>query len=118
MGNNLLRRDIMIEIFISKDFSTTPGGRYIKEGPYSGEEFRENILYPKYLEATEAKKKLSVNLDGCFGFAPSFLEESFGGLARKLNNNKILNDIELVCNDEPGVVDRIKNYVSNALNKR
>ncbi len=108
----------MIEIFISKDFSITPGGRYIAEGPFSGEAFREDILYPKYIEANEIKTKLSVNLDGCFGFAPSFLEESFGGLARKLNSNKILNNIELICNDEPGVIDRINIYVANALNKR
>ena len=31
-------------ITISKDFSETPGGRYILEGNFSDEEFREKIL--------------------------------------------------------------------------
>lgn len=108
----------MITITISKDFSETPGGRLIKEGKFSGEEFRETLLFPKYKEALSLKTKLLVDFDGCFGFAPSFLEESFGGLARKLNNKKILDNIDLVCEDEPSVIDRITKYVDNALNKR
>ena len=37
-----------MEINIVKEFTDTPGGRYIKQGPYSGEEFRETILKVKY----------------------------------------------------------------------
>ena len=105
-------------INIANDFSVAPGGRYRSEGPNSGEDFREKILKHAYEESLKSNQKLTVNLDGCFGFAPSFLEESFGGLARSLNDNKILNNIIIICNDQPGITERIEKYVQNALNKR
>lgn len=40
-----------MKIKISKDYSKTPGGRFKSEGAYSGEDFRESILFPKYNEA-------------------------------------------------------------------
>lgn len=102
-----------MEINIAKEFSKRPGGRYIKEGEYSGEEFRETLLYPRYVEAKKRGKKLLINLDNCYGYATSFLEEAFGGLARKLNNNKIFNDFEFISEDEPNLVELIKGYIKN-----
>lgn len=72
-----------IYLDVSKDYTDTPGGRYIKDGSFSGEDYRENVLYPKYIEARNKGVKLIINLDGCFGYPTSFIEESFGGLARK-----------------------------------
>ena len=46
------------------------------------------ILYPKFLEAIDSKKILTVDLDGGYGYGSSFLEESFGGLVRKLKKEK------------------------------
>ena len=68
-----------------KDFSKTPGSRYRNEGlkAYSGEEFREDFLEPLFLEALNENKKLLVDLDGTIGYGTSWLEEVFGGLARK-----------------------------------
>lgn len=105
----------MVEIVISRDFSVAPGGRFKKEGPFSGEAFREEFLKPKYDEAIKNKEKLIIDMDGCFGFAPSFLEESFGGLVRIKKDNKILKNIVIKCNDEPGIVKRIEKYIENAL---
>lgn len=104
----------MIEINIAKDFSNTPGGRHEKEGPFSGEQFREEILLPKYLEAKESKTGLLINLDGCYGYATSFIEEAFGGLARKLKRKDILDIIKFISQDEPGLVDLIREYVADA----
>ena len=41
----------MIKINIAEEYSEIPGGRYIKEGNYSGEDFREKILTPKFIQA-------------------------------------------------------------------
>ena len=104
----------MIKIKISKDFSNTPGGRLIKEGPNSGEEFRNRILEPKYLEAKENKENILIDLDDCYGFPISFLEEAFGGLARKYPKDTIINVIEIKSEDQPSLVEKIKQYIKEA----
>ncbi|MGL5150947.1 MAG: STAS-like domain-containing protein [Clostridium sp.] len=105
----------MIKINIANDFSQTPGGRFINEGPYSGEEFREKVLFPKFNEAVEQGSKLEVNLDGGYGFPTSFLEEAFGGLVRKVGNKTPLNILEFISQDEPSLVEVIKKYMMDSL---
>lgn len=100
-----------MEINISREFCVTPGGRYIVDGAHSGELFRTELLRPKYLEALKNKEKLTINLDGCYGFPTSFLDESFGGLARELQSNYIMDNIILICIDEPSIIDEIKKIV-------
>lgn len=104
-------------VSVAKDFSNTPGSRYKKEGPKSGEEFRDKILIPQYLEAQKIKEKLVVDLDGCYGFATSFLEESFGGMVRKLGVKGILDDIEIVSHDDITLERLIIKYVKEAENE-
>ncbi|PWF25569.1 hypothetical protein DD235_02345 [Corticimicrobacter populi] len=65
-------------ISIARDFSLSPAARYRKEGPNSGQRFREELLYPPLA----AGQKVIVNLDGAVGYGSSFLEEAFGGLIR------------------------------------
>lgn len=102
-----------INLSIAKDFSDTPGGRYIKQGPFSGEEFRERLLEPQYLKALKENCKLMINLDGCMGYPSSFLDESFGGLARKYRNNDLQKIIEFKSQDQPGLIDEIKDMLKN-----
>ncbi|MBX9944420.1 MAG: STAS-like domain-containing protein [Reyranella sp.] len=65
------------ELYVARDFSKLPAGRYRSDGPHSGEVFREDYLIPN-LE----KGLVIVILDGTDGYPSSFLEEAFGGLAR------------------------------------
>lgn len=104
----------MLRIKLSEDFAKKPGGRYIKEGPKSGEEFRKKHLLPMYKEAVRTRCKLEVDLDDCYGFPPSFLEEAFGGLAREVRDKGILDVIEIRCMDRPGLKDKISKYVREA----
>lgn len=101
----------MIIINIAKDFSDTPGGRFIKEGPYSGELFRNNYLLPKYKEAKEKSQKLIIDMDGCYGYASSFLDEAFGVLSEELKDKKIMDNIKIISNDEPGLKKRIEKLI-------
>jgi len=109
-----------IKIKISKDFSRTPGPRYIHEGNFSGEDFREKILYPKLLSALSNKQSLEVNLDGTAGYGTSFLEESFGGLIRvhHLDYNNISNTLILVSEEEDYLIDDVKVYLKEANEER
>ncbi len=62
-----------MKLSIATEFSKTPGFRYKYQSPgTSGEEFRDNILQPKYLEAKAANEKLEVFLDGTDGYLPVF----------------------------------------------
>ena len=81
-----------IEIKIARDYSFSPGPRYIDEGKNSGEEFRKEVLYPKFKDAIDTNNKIIVDLDGTDGYGTSFLEEAFGGLIRinRLSYEKIL----------------------------
>lgn len=103
-----------ININLAKDFSDTPGGRHKHEGPHSGELFRETILEPKYLEAVSKNTNLIVNLDGCYGYPPSFIEESFGGLVRSLKKKDILKTIKVVSQDEPGLILKVNEAIKLA----
>lgn len=105
-------------IKISTDFSETPGARLRSEGKFSGEEFRDDILRGKYEIAKAANEKLVINLDGGYGYPTSFLEEAFGGLARQYSPSEVLTVLEFISNDEPSLVEEIKNYIRFANEKR
>lgn len=104
----------MITINIATDYTKTPGGRFISEGEYSGQDFREKVLKPKFLQALEDNDQLTVILDGGYGYATSFLEEAFGGLAREMRNSKI-KDIIIISEEEPQLISKIQQYITDAL---
>lgn len=104
----------MISIIISSEFSDTPGGRYISESTFSGEEFREKILLPKYEEAIKKHEKLLIDFDGCFGFGTSFLEEAFGGMVREHSKMGILNHIVIKSTEDETIPDYVNRYIKAA----
>lgn len=99
-----------MEIVICRDFSETPNARYRAEGPDSGEEFLESLLEPKYILARNSNQKLIVNLDGTYGYPTSFLEEAFGGLARKYGSAEVADTLEFISEDEPSLIQEINGY--------
>lgn len=64
------------------EFAKAPGGRFRKDGPNSGEWFRDDILVPELRKVADPNAPLIVELDGTPGYGSSFLEEAFGGLIR------------------------------------
>ena len=58
------------------------GPRYIKLGPESGEEFRDDYLIP-WMEENKNEDDLKIDFAGTIVYTPSFLEEAFGGAIRK-----------------------------------
>lgn len=66
-------------INIARDFSRAPAGRFISDGPNSGERFREQFLVP----ALSGGTAVVLEMDGTRGYGSSFLEEAFGGLVRR-----------------------------------
>lgn len=106
-----------MEIKVSKMYTETPGGRFKKDGEFSGEHFRDTFLESYVLNAIKNKEKLIINLDGGYGYSAGFLEESFGGLVRKgYNANDLLEILIIVSNEEPELIEEIKSYILDSSN--
>ena len=104
---------------VSTDFSDIPGPRYIREGLYSGEEFRERLLVPLLKKCIENGDTLQIVLDGTQGYGTSFLEEAFGGLIRvnHLSFSDIHDHVIIVSEEEPYLKDDIDEYIRAAENE-
>lgn len=106
---------ISMLIKIASQFSDKPGGRFISKGEYSGELFREQLLSPNYLIAKEKREILTVDFDGGYGYGTSFLEESFGGLVRKLQDPEIPKYLNFISEEQPSVINKVNDYISDAI---
>lgn len=108
----------MVIISVIKDFTRTPGPRYISEGDFSGELFRKEVLLPKIREAMEQKTQITVDLDGASGYGTSFLEEAFGGLIRvdKVPYDFLSNDLIIKSVEDDTYLEEIKGYIEHAHN--
>lgn len=100
--------------FCIKDYTLTPGGRFIKDGPFSGEDFKNKHLIPMFLEALKDEKLLYIDLDGTYGYPSSFLEESFGGLVREFGTDNVKKIIRLISVEDPEEIARIHKYINDA----
>ena len=107
----------MPEVCIVREFTVFPGPRYRRQGHGSGEEFRETYLVPAFRSAV-ANQRVVVDLDGVkYGYPTSFLEEAFGGLARKLGVDVVKETLDL-RSSEPPLVDEIWHYIEHADDER
>ncbi|MDX9697626.1 MAG: STAS-like domain-containing protein [Bacteroidales bacterium] len=101
-----------MKIKISVDFSDNTGGRYIKDGDFSGELFRETKLIPMIEDAIQKREQIEIDFDGGFGYSPSFLEETFGGLIRKGYSLSKLNKIlKFISSEDISLIEDIRTYM-------
>lgn len=104
----------MMQTIKVSTFTRYPGPRFKHLGKGSGEQFRDEYLWPAFDKDPEIK----VDLDGVRGYGSSFLEEAFGGLIRKYKVSK--NDIaflrdNLISKNNPSLVDEIREYIDDEL---
>jgi hypothetical protein len=101
-----------MKILKVSDFSMAPGGRFRKDGPYSGEEFRDDVLIPAIKSlGPNFDEELLIDLDGGFGYAASFLDEVFGKLIEKYGAKKGLLNLRFKSDEEPSLLEEIKRYI-------
>src|SRR6266700_3764274 len=103
-----------ITLNVATEFSRTPGPRFRSEGKFSGEELRESVLKDKFDQAVREGAKLQVNLDGGYGYATSFLEEAFGGLARVYDPSLVQETLVFKSEEEPYLIEDIFGYIRKA----
>lgn len=102
----------MITISVANDFSRHPAGRFLADGPFSGEAFRKRFLVP----ALRAGERLLIVLDGARGYGSSFLEEAFGGLVRKEGFPREVVESSLDFQSEDrSLTEEIREYIHDAV---
>lgn len=95
---------------ICEDFTETPGARNREDGKYSGQEFFEDFLKPRYLGLSE-HETLTIILDNTDGFPTSFLDQSFGALAREYSFEEVIKKIKFISKEDPYLIEEIINYM-------
>lgn len=103
----------MITINIAKEFTDTPGARYITDGPFSGEVFRKEKL-EEHFENKNDDYPITIKLDGTEGYATSFLEEAFGGLARIYGVKRCLKRLIFISEEAHLLIDEVTEYIKDA----
>jgi len=58
--------------------------------------------------------KLLVDLDGGYGYATSFLEEAFGGLARLHGSEGVSKTLIFRSEEEPYLIEAIARFIKEA----
>jgi len=95
----------------AQEYSEYPGGRFIRLGDFSGEDFREKVLRRVFedndkivIDASEIKTS----------FTPSFLDEAFGALAKEFGLEKFNKTVDLFSNTNPKLKEKMMYYVERA----
>jgi len=91
----------METISIAKDFSKNPGARYGDDGDFSGELFYKELLLPAFERAINSKQKLTIDLNGIYGFPSSFVSESFGKLSIEKGANNVISVLVFISDENP-----------------
>lgn len=97
------------------EYTNKPGGRYVTDGPFSGEDFRKKCLHKLIKEYRKNNQKILLDFDGGYGYGNSFLEESFGGLVRDgIKEKEILQAFEFKSEEEPSLIEKVNRYIKEA----
>ena len=105
-------------IKVLSDFSISPGPRYCKQGPDSGEEFYHRLLNKDFKEAYQQNKLLVIDLDGTDGYMSSFLDEAIGNLVYDFGKLVVEKHLKIISNEEPVWNKLIEERVIDAWERR
>ena len=93
-------------IDIAQDFSRSPAGRFISDGPNSGERLRNMLA-----DLLRGGEEIELRLDGTRGYGSSFLDAAFGGLVRICGfDPAVLRNRIRIVTDDPSLAIEIKGY--------
>lgn len=109
--------EIKDKITIATDFTDHPGARYRTDGDFSGQQFLEEILLPKFESAVKGKYKILVDLDKIYGYPSSFVSGSFGKLSLDKTWELVLKHIEFKSEGNPVRLQKILKEIKNPTRK-
>ena len=110
--------DIKEKIVIANDFTDHPGARYRSDGDFSGQEFLEDILIPKFNKAVNEEYIILIDLDKVFGYPSSFVSGSFGKLSLEKGSDLLLKHINFKSDENPLRLEKIINEIKHPKKKQ
>lgn len=105
-------------LLLIKEYSQSPGPRYVEQGDDSGEDFYYSKLNKQFYKTFQDNAILTVNLDGTDGFASSFLDEAFGNLVYDFGKDNVDQHIEIISEEEPEWKDMLQDTFEQWENRR
>lgn len=109
--------EIKDTIVIAKEFGDTAGARDYEDGDYSGKEFYDNFLLPRFNKAIEGRYALLIDIDGFWGWPSSFVSGSFGLLSKEKGAEKVLKHLRFKCDSNPMKIEKAKYIINNPKRK-
>lgn len=99
-------------IDVALEFSPAPMGRTRRQGRFSGEAFREDLLKP----ALRISDIVVVDLDGTSGLSTGFLDEGIAGIVRDgtIVEPEFWRRVKIISTRDPLVINDIRVLVSSA----
>jgi len=105
--------EIKDTIMIAIEFGDTAGARDYEDGDFSGKEFYDKFLLPRFEKALEGKYILLIDLNNFWGWPSSFVSGSFGILSKKFNAETVLKHIKIKCESNPMKEEKAKYIIEN-----
>lgn len=102
---------------IAEEFSDTTGARDYEDGDYSGKEFYDNFLLPRFEQAAKNSYALLIDIDGVWGWPSSFVSGSFGLLSQEKGVQKVLTHLKFKCDSNPMKIEKAKYIIKNPIKK-
>ena len=110
----VVNMSVVVQYKFVEQYSAYPGGRFIKLGKYSGEDFRETVLRDIFV----SNKKINIDATGiATSFSPSFLDEAFRPLAEEYGLAKFNNTVKFFATDNPSLNEKMMFYVTKINDK-
>jgi uncharacterized protein DUF4325 len=107
-----MNNEEIVKYNFSEQYNKYPG-RYIRLGPASGEDFRDNVLREIF---ESPNKSIEIDATGVVtSFSPSFLDECFGQLAKEYGIETFKKKIKFFSSDNPGLTEKMMYYVERAV---
>lgn len=108
---NQIAMEIKDKIIVWQEFTDNPGARYRTDGPFSGQEFLEVHLEPKFEKAVQGEYILEIDLDKVWGYPSSFISGSFGKLSMKYSSELVLKHLEFKSDESSIRKEKIINEI-------
>ncbi|MBI2424181.1 MAG: DUF4325 domain-containing protein [Candidatus Hydrogenedentes bacterium] len=106
-----------MKINVAEDFSMVPGGRYRADGPWSGEQFLEEVLVPAFQKLARTEL-LEIDFDGVFGCAPCWISEVFYGLGLRFPEDEVAGRIVIVGENKALFLEDVRESLREGLAAR